>query len=74
MSPDTATALIYAHPDATPEQWATLAAAVQQQPDADYLADVLNLQRAMHDEAAGVDRARAVQHPRKVVLAGRRTL
>ncbi len=72
MSPDTAAALVHAHADGTPEQWATLAAHVDTQDDADYLRDVLGLTRAMHDENIGVDRARTTLHTRSRTIPGRR--
>ena len=72
MSPDTAAALIYAHADGTPEQWATLTAHVDTQDDAEFLRDVLGIERAMHDEGAGVDRARTTLHTRSRAISGRR--
>lgn len=71
MNAGTRTYDVLNRPDATPEQWATLAAAVANQPDADYLADVLDLHRAMHDQSAGIDRRRTTIHTRKTVKGAR---
>ena len=72
MNLGTATALVNAHPDATEQQWATLAEAVAQQPDAEFLADVFDLHRAQHDQGAGIDRARTTLHSRSRSISGRR--
>ena len=63
---------ILSRPDATPEQWATLAEHIATQGDADYLADVLGLERAMREEAAGIDRRRTTIHVRKTSVKGAR--
>jgi len=59
-------------PATTDWERAAVLAAVSRQPDAEFLADVLDLHRAMHDQGTGVDRARTTLHTRRTTIAGRK--
>ena len=63
---------ILARPDADPDQWALIRAHIENQPDADYLADVMGLDLDEPTHTTACDHRRATFHPRTGPVQGGR--